>query len=173
MKKIALTLLSFFLYAPLAHAAYTTGDVFCATGFGNASFNGEYTYDFTATHYFFTNGTYWMFVPSNSETGYGQMTAFPDDAHGQAYGNPGAGLVGLSWTNDGGTGATNPPGETVMASCSPGPDPDPEPGEFTMGTTTTIEGHLGNITFGLAIIIAMLTIALSGFVWSSVNKQNK
>jgi len=65
-----------------------------------------------------------MFSPGDSETGYGQMTAFPDDAHSQAYGNDGNGLIGPSWTMDGGTGGINPGGSTVSGACEAPPDSD-------------------------------------------------
>jgi len=130
--------------------AYTTSDTFCASGFGNASFDGSYVYvDDQGGHHFYTNGTYWMFSPGNSETGYGQMTAFHDDAHGQAYGNAGAGLVG-TWTMDGGTGGVNPPGVTITGLC---PTP-PSPATTTMVTVDMTQFNMFGAYF-LALCAAV------------------
>jgi len=168
MKKYLL-LFAFICTIPSVTFAYISTDEFCAVDFGNTDVNGTFTYNSSRTwytHYVYSNGDVNISGENSNSTGYGVIyinSGTGNQTDQQAYfATDGIETV---WTVDSGTGNTSPAGTVTLGAC--------EGGEEPTATSTATTTPYANIEFGIAIIIALLSFGLIGFIWNTFNKRKK
>jgi len=169
MKKIILFLI---LFSPLSSLALC----YQATGYGTGDQNGEYE-DLGITQYSYpvykhatttrylarcdivaTNDGWCL---SNDYDTFNASTIFYYN-----FAIASLGVEETGWTNAGASGAS-PVGTVPVINCTGSSTPE------TATSTGIFISNLADLSFGIAIIIGLLSFALVGFVWNNINEKRK
>ena len=142
------------------------------SGAGTSAVNGCYTDTGNlsrGTYPIFSNGTYYLGVNSttyDADPLYWMFSNDPEiDSMNLYYTALANGRFGTYSVNSGSS-----PAPTVVETCDEEPpDPDPEPTATT--TTASTTEMLGSIAFGMGIMLVLIGMFLTAYIWGTINRK--